>query len=131
VQPCTDVIRRGKRACHGFDVGLVVIANNRVRVRPCSLQCAAEEGFSTCPVSFVPQQDVYDLPMVIASAIQVAFLLTPEAEDFIHIPAPSHPSAVAVERLGQPRPKGLHPVEHRTRRDIDVSLRQQLPDLRS
>jgi hypothetical protein len=82
-----------------FGVRLVVIADNRVGSHACLTQCPAEEGLCTGAISFVPQQNVNYLPMVINCTIQVAFLLAPEAEYLIHVPPPSQPSPVAAECL--------------------------------
>ena len=54
VQSRADVTGRGKRASHGFDVGLMGIADYGVQSQPCSTQCAAEEGYGTGAVPFVP-----------------------------------------------------------------------------
>jgi hypothetical protein len=126
VQSRTDVTRRRKRVRHGFDVWLVVIADYSVRSYPCPTQCAAEEGFRTSAVPFVPQQNVHDLAMLINRTVEIAFLFTAEAEDLVHIPLPPQPSPMAMTRLSQLRPEGLPPVEYRTRRDIEMPLGQQL-----
>src|SRR5262249_18159493 len=108
---------------HCFDVGPVVIADYGVRTYPCPTQGMTEEGYGTGAVPLVPQQNIYDLPVLIDGAIEVAFLFTAEAEDLIHVPPPSPPSPVARDSLGQLRAEGLHPIEHCARRDIDVTLR--------
>ncbi len=52
---------------HCFDVGPVVIANYCVRTHPCLTQGMAEEGYGTGPVPLVTQQNIYDLPVLIAA----------------------------------------------------------------
>ena len=55
----------------------MVIANDRVRTCPCSTQCLAEEGCRTGTVSFVPQQNVDDLPSLVCPEICHVLGLTP------------------------------------------------------
>lgn len=105
----------GNGAGHGFDVRPVVVADNCVRGHTASTQGATEEGCSIGAVPLVLQQNIYDSPMLIDGAIEVAFVFAAEAEYFIHVPPPAHPSAVIAENRGQLRSKGLHLMEHGAR----------------
>jgi hypothetical protein len=67
--------------------------------------------------------------MLVDGVIEVAFLFAPEAKDLVHIPPPPQLSPMAMTRLSQLRPKGLHSVEHCAFRDINVPLRQELHDM--
>ena len=49
---------------HRFDVRLVMVADQIRGVRRSDLY-VTEEGFRTSAVSFVPQVNIYDLPMLI------------------------------------------------------------------
>ncbi len=106
-----------------------MVADDSVRGHACTTQGTTEESFRTGTVSFIAQQHIDDLAVLINRTIEVAFLFAAEAKHFIHVPSPSPPSPVALDCLGQLRAEDLHPMERRTRRDIDVALRQQLHDM--
>src|SRR5262245_56277580 len=54
VQSRADVASEGNGTGHSFGVRLMVTADDRVGSQACLTQCAAEEGFGTGAVSFVP-----------------------------------------------------------------------------
>jgi hypothetical protein len=123
------VASSGNCGSQRFGVRLVVIADDRVRGYACPAQRTAEEGFGTGAVPFVLPQNIDDLAVQIDGAREVAFVFAAAAEHFIHVPLPSPPSPVAVDCLGQLRAEGLHPIEHRARGDVHVTLRQALHDV--
>jgi hypothetical protein len=62
------------------------------------------------------------LPLLINRTIQVQFSLAPKAKYFIDGPFPPHPPSMPTERGGQLRAKRLHPIQHRTCGDINITL---------
>jgi hypothetical protein len=60
--------------------------------------------------------------VLIDRAIQVEFLRAAKAEYFIDRPSSPHPPSMRPERGGQLGAKGLHPVQHRAGRDINMTL---------
>ena len=92
-----------------------MIADYGVRAHPCPTQGMTKEGYGTGAVPLITQQNSYDLPVLIDGTIKVAFVFAAAAEHFIPVPAPSLPSPVALNGLGQLWAEGLYPVEYRAR----------------
>jgi hypothetical protein len=123
VQAGADVAGKGNDAGHRFEVRLVMVADDSVRSHAGTTQGTTEESFCTGAVSLIAQQNIDELAVLINLTIEVAFLFAAKAKHFIHVPSPSPPSPVALDCFGQLRAEGLHPIEYRTRRDIDMALR--------
>ena len=92
----------GERDEHGrcFHIRLVMVSNNCLgrHVRTC--ERLAKKRLCTGPVTFVPQQHINDLPVLVDGPIYVEFLCTAKAEHFIHRPVPPDPPSVLAERGG-------------------------------
>lgn len=104
-----------------------MVADDRVRGPVEATHCAPEAGFRTGAVPLLSEQHINDLPLLVNGTIEGALLSTAEAAHGIHIPPP--PSPIAIDCLSQLRAEGLHPIQPRARRDIEVALRQQLYDV--
>ena len=107
---------RGRLGAHGSSVCRNLFQLNSAGSRP------DEKGFRPGPIAFVTQEHINDLPVFISRALQIKFLLTPEAECFVDRPVPPDPPAVLADSDSQLRAKGLHPVQHRTGRDSNVTF---------
>jgi len=107
---------------HGFHIRLVMVGNDRCGRDIRTSQSLPKKRFRTSPITLVAQEHVNDLPLCINRTIQVEFLLATKAEDFVDGPLPPDPPSVLSERGGQLGTKHLHPVEHRTCSDINVTL---------
>jgi len=79
----------------------VIVSDDSVTGHAGTTQGATEASFCAGAVSFVAQQNVDELAMLINRAREGAFLFAAEAEHVIHVPQPSHSSSCS-ERLPWP-----------------------------
>ena len=74
---------------HGFYIRLVVVSNDRCGRDVRTGQGLPKKRFRTGPITFVAQEHINDLSVLIYRTIQVEFSLAPKAEHFVDGPFPS------------------------------------------
>jgi hypothetical protein len=99
-----------------------MVSNNRLRRDLRTDYGLAKKRFRTRLITFVSQEHINHLSVFVDGTIQVQLLLATEAEDVVDGPRPPDPPSMRTECSSQLGAKRLHPVQHRTCRDIDVTL---------
>ena len=106
-----------------------MISDNSLRHNTSLSQRSTEEHFGTRPISFLPEQHIHHLAMLINRPTEVAFLLAAATKHLIHLPPPPHAPTGRTEGSRQLRAKRLDPGHHGPCRDSETSFGEEFNDM--